>query len=200
MTDYKLTQKSIVDELAQFIRQVDGNHKMGAGSLADKICERFRVDAPAVQGEPVAWLAGEVCGGDASHNTVNVALDNPAPWSALPIGAKVAIQSPQPAEQQPTCPTCRGGGWDIDYQNRFRLVTCPDCAGSGKFEHSITAQESDSAAPDVDVLVEALEEAYGTLERAVSPADETPEAAIQSAMFVIDAALAAHHIKENGNE
>lgn len=41
-------------------------------------------------------------------------------------------------------------------------------------------------------LVGALEEAYGTLERAVSPADEMPEAAIQSAMFVIEAALAAY--------
>lgn len=56
MTDYKLVPKSIVDELAQFIRQVDGNHRMGAGALADKICERFRVDAPAVQEEPVAWI------------------------------------------------------------------------------------------------------------------------------------------------
>lgn len=33
--------------------------------------------------------------------------------------------APQPAEEQPVCPTC------------------PDCAGSGKTEHSITVQESD---------------------------------------------------------
>src|SRR5690606_26501776 len=43
----------IVDELAQFIRKVDGNNRMGAGTLADKICERFHVAAPTVQGEPV---------------------------------------------------------------------------------------------------------------------------------------------------
>src|SRR5690606_8571814 len=52
----------------------------------------------AVQGDPVAWLSGEVCGGDASHNTVNVVLDDPAPWIALPICAKVAIRPLQPAE------------------------------------------------------------------------------------------------------
>lgn len=54
--------------------------------------------------------------------------------------------------------------------------------------------------PTVEALVEALEEAYGTLERAVSPADETPEAAIQSAMFVIDEALAAHQQPERGRK
>lgn len=56
MTDYKRVQKSTVDELAQFIRKVDGNHKMGAGALAEKICERSRVDTPAVYGEPVEGL------------------------------------------------------------------------------------------------------------------------------------------------
>lgn len=52
MIDYKLTPMSIVDELAQFIREVDGNNRMGAGALAEKICERFRVDVPAVQAAP----------------------------------------------------------------------------------------------------------------------------------------------------
>lgn len=28
-----------VDELAQFIRQIDGDHRMGAGALAEHICE-----------------------------------------------------------------------------------------------------------------------------------------------------------------
>ena len=70
MTDYKLEPKSIVDELAQFIRQVDGNHRMGAGTLADKICERFHVGAPAVQGEPVGRV--KTVGGypDESEHTV----------------------------------------------------------------------------------------------------------------------------------
>ena len=53
MNNYRLTSQNIVDELAQFIRQVDGNNKMGAGSLAEKICERFHVADPAVQGEPM---------------------------------------------------------------------------------------------------------------------------------------------------
>lgn len=88
MTDYKLMPKSIVDELAQFIRQVDGNNKMGAGTLADKICERFRVDAPAVQREPVGYvrphqlealLSGKACGitmedKPDAHNRVTIPL------------------------------------------------------------------------------------------------------------------------------
>lgn len=45
---------------------------------------------------------------------------------------------------KPVCPTCYGRGWDMDC-NEFRPATCPDCAGSGKAEHSITVQESDSA-------------------------------------------------------
>lgn len=31
-----------VDELSNFIRRVDGNHDMGAGALAEKICEWLR--------------------------------------------------------------------------------------------------------------------------------------------------------------
>ncbi len=79
--------------------------------------------------------------------------------------------------------------WPLSADDAQRLLS----AGCGRGEFSGPA----SSAPDVTALVEALEEAYGTLERAVSPADETPEAAIQSAMFVIDAALAAHR-KQGG--
>lgn len=90
MTDYKLAQKSIVDELAQFIRQVDGNNKMGAGSLAEKICERFHVADPAVQGEPVAVV-------DACDDGM---------WADILPDVDVKVgqplyTAPQPAEQQP---------------------------------------------------------------------------------------------------
>jgi hypothetical protein len=39
-----------VDALAQFIRQIDGNHSMGAGALAERIMEwlKHRADSPAV--------------------------------------------------------------------------------------------------------------------------------------------------------
>lgn len=58
----------------------------------------------------------------------------------------------------PTCPTCYGRGWDMDCQNEFRPATCPDCAGSGKAEHSITVQESDSATPDVSDYEQVLDD------------------------------------------
>lgn len=32
-----------VDALAQFIRTIDGQHRMGAGALAEAICGRFHV-------------------------------------------------------------------------------------------------------------------------------------------------------------
>ena len=123
--------------------------------------------APAVQGEAVDWKDGyraamneagwavrELYVNHVHHTGIDGLLKRCQELEQSFI--RSAEAAPQPAEQQPTCPTCRGGGWDIDCQNRFRPVTCPDCAGSGKFEHSITAQESDSVAPDVTALVEAL--------------------------------------------
>lgn len=60
-------------------------------------------------------------------------------------------------QQQPVCPTCYGLGWSEDCQNEFRPATCPDCAGSGKAEHSITVQEAAEQQPDVTQLAEAPE-------------------------------------------
>ena len=43
------------DDLAQFIRKIDGNNTMGAGALAENICQWFEqsvVTAPVVSG----WL------------------------------------------------------------------------------------------------------------------------------------------------
>lgn len=90
MSEHKLVPQNIVDELAQFIRQVDGNNKMGAGSLADKICERFRVDAPAVQVEPV----GVTTPLRAFDEFTTVIFEA----SKVPVGTKL-YASPQVAEQ-----------------------------------------------------------------------------------------------------
>ena len=43
----------------------------------------------------VEYLAGQVCGGDAEHNTVNVKLDQPAPWSSLRIGTRLHLSAQQ---------------------------------------------------------------------------------------------------------
>lgn len=105
---------------------------MGAGSLAEKICERFRVDAPAVQGEPVAqynrkrigWELERTAMGDGYYgNALRVAKDIPgltdqdrAVLDRYATGSQhdtdhIALQdiamkvyaAPQPAEQQQPC-------------------------------------------------------------------------------------------------
>jgi hypothetical protein len=52
MGDNKISDA--IDRLAQVIREVDGNHSLGAGALAEAIIAKF----PHLQGEavPVAWL------------------------------------------------------------------------------------------------------------------------------------------------
>lgn len=37
------------------------------------------------------------------------------------------------------CPSCRGRGYDVDKDDDF--IACPDCAGTGEAENSITANE-----------------------------------------------------------
>ncbi|MGN7766887.1 hypothetical protein ACTJJM_05225 [Stenotrophomonas sp. 22692] len=46
-----------VDDLSQVIRQVDGNHTLGAGSLAEAILAKLpHLAARQPVGEPVAWM------------------------------------------------------------------------------------------------------------------------------------------------
>ncbi|HDS1721455.1 hypothetical protein NPS53_08100 [Pseudomonas putida] len=52
------------DALAQFIRQIDGNNSMGAGALAEKICEWLRttdVAKPLVSGWQLESMEAKVC-------------------------------------------------------------------------------------------------------------------------------------------
>lgn len=50
------------DKLAQYIRQVDGNNQMGAGALAERICEWLQDSNEA--GEPLVtgWLLENIEG------------------------------------------------------------------------------------------------------------------------------------------
>lgn len=123
MADYKLVP---VEPTAHMLQAAcdEEQRPLPMWSRMKAIYTAMLAAAPAVQGEPVAWLAGEVCGGDASHNTVNVELDNPAPWSALPIGARVAIRPMQPAEQRPA-PDLAGLIVLLEH------AQCPNCDGSG---------------------------------------------------------------------
>jgi len=41
---FEIQEHLDVDRLAQFIRQIDGNNKLGAGQLAEKIVEFLRQD------------------------------------------------------------------------------------------------------------------------------------------------------------
>src|SRR5690554_4810598 len=98
MSDYNLAPKSIVDELAQFIRKVDGNNRMGAGALADKICERFHVAAPAVQGEPVGWQFYQ--DGKWWHGDDRI-KDHRKNTEEAGYLTRDVYAAPQPADQQP---------------------------------------------------------------------------------------------------
>lgn len=61
---------------------------------------------------------------------------------ACPLFAANVCGDPAPGG----CPGCNGAGRLTDVLDEDRFAECPDCAGSGKAEHSITANE----APDVD--------------------------------------------------
>jgi hypothetical protein len=53
----------------------------------------FARPAQTEQQPEQSGLSGHVCGGDAEHNTVNVALTNPAPWGELRIGTHVTLSA-----------------------------------------------------------------------------------------------------------
>lgn len=75
-----------------------------------------------------------------------------------------------------TCPECHGLGWDMDCQDELRPSACPDCAGSGKAERSITVQESDSAVPDVSAHnVRLISQSMAFLASAIKSGEEWSE-------------------------
>ena len=70
-----------VDDLAQFIRQIDGNHRMGAGALAEHICEWLTAapQAPAPEQDPVGEPYGylyDIHYEDADGDPAGAKLDN----------------------------------------------------------------------------------------------------------------------------
>lgn len=158
MSDYKLEPKSIVDELAQFIRQVDGNNKMGAGSLADKICERFHVHSPDVQGEPLAWVTADTVEGHTLNGKPRRIWWENNEGVGMPIYA-----DPQPAEQQPD----NRADVRLDKQCRKDVAAALGFIGGGNYAWSyllqqikdITSAEGKQPAPDVAGLVGLLEHA-----------------------------------------
>lgn len=168
MTDYKLVPVEPTPKMLQVWKSMYGY------SRYDKY-KAMLAAAPAVQGEPgvkwapeevangnkgIRWVSDEGVHGRPTDHDCRVYLEsNPNARGCHCPECTMLYAAPQPADQQPvcpTCPTCYGIGWYMDCQNEFRPASCPDCSGSGKAEHSITVQESDSAAPDVAGLVEAL--------------------------------------------
>lgn len=172
---------------------------------ADSLADLHGLPRPVVnqQVPAVAWLAGEVCGGDASHNAVNVELDNPAPWSALPMGARVAIRPLQPAEQQPSACDSLTSVPDEVFAAEFAVwwdehgQFCR--AGGGTYERTFAfeawrhlypqlmnlqvAAAEQQPAPGVKALVEALER--------ISNMDSMSYHSLESAKIVARKALEA---------
>lgn len=64
-------------------------HDMGPHDYYPVGTELTLPGAPAEQ--ELVRLSGEVCGGDAQHNTVNVCLSQPANWSNLKIGTRITL-------------------------------------------------------------------------------------------------------------
>ena len=159
MGNYKLVPESIVDELSQFIRQVDGNNRMGAGSLADKICERFCVSEPDMQGEPVGWQYYQDGkwwnGDDRIHNHRKHTEE-----ARYPI--REVYAAPQPEEQQQDDRSVVR----LDKQYREDVADALGFIRGGNYAWSYllqqnkditSAAEAQQPAPNVSALVEALE-------------------------------------------
>jgi len=92
-----MTDRTLSDDLAQFIRTIDGNNSMGAGELAEEICERFGCALLAqVPIEPVAHVNLRTRPGCGDGVTwTNGALPHGTPLYAAPIA-----QAPQPSGLQ----------------------------------------------------------------------------------------------------
>lgn len=67
-------------------------------TLGDEV-ERLQSEIRRHQSQDDNWLPGQVCGGDAEHNTVNVALIGAAPWADLRLGTMVKL-APAPLTAQ----------------------------------------------------------------------------------------------------
>lgn len=78
-------------------------------------CHDEAPSLPAAGAVGVGCLAGQVCGGDAEHNTVNIKLDQPAPWYSLRIGTRLHLSAQQSAPERVSVPVallrvaCSGG-------------------------------------------------------------------------------------------
>lgn len=163
MSNYKLIPAEPTAEMVEAAEEA----YMPFGDM-DLAIRMAVLTAPAVRGEPE---------GQAIELLARVQgwwqhTDGDMPASLEQDIATLLAAAPQPAEQKPVCPTCDGRGWSMDWQNELIRVTCSDCAGSGKAEHSITVQESDSAEPDVSTLAEALEWLRGAINRTPSSNDK----------------------------
>jgi len=90
-----------------------------------------------------------------------------SPNKAAMIFQNMVHAAPEPsAEAREQCPSCDGDGWSIESVDSFACVTCPDCAGSGRAERSISVNEA-HAPPSAPVGVEGLAEKW----RAIAEGD-----------------------------
>lgn len=67
-------------------------------TLGDEV-ERLQSEIRRHQSQDANWLVGQVCGGDAEYNTVNVVLIGTAPWADLRLGTMVKL-APAPLAEQ----------------------------------------------------------------------------------------------------
>lgn len=78
-----------VDDLAQFIRRVDGNHTMGAGALAEAIVA-YQSEAMLAD-EAVERAARELCAAAGENPDSNELWDEEPPWMDYTDEARAAL-------------------------------------------------------------------------------------------------------------
>lgn len=93
------------------------------------------------------------CGDHDAYNHAEVpscgcGLDSAKEQAGAAIAAALRSQS-----AQAVCPACKGLGYTGHPMDGERPVDCPDCAGSGLAEHSITANEAAQAVPEGDGML-----------------------------------------------
>jgi hypothetical protein len=86
-----LLEKVNVDELAQIIRRVDGNHSLGAGELAEAILAALSPPIKAGEAVPVAWILNHPHHGERLSQAPITDGDRSLGWVDTPLYA-----SPQP--------------------------------------------------------------------------------------------------------
>jgi hypothetical protein len=112
-----LLEKVAVDDLAQIIRRVDGNHSLGAGELAEAILAALSPPIKAREAVPVAWHVCEYRPLYASPQPEAYGVRvKPLEWKARWVGSNEDMRAWEPTNSLISAPAFRiymdGDDWE----------------------------------------------------------------------------------------